>query len=358
MSRLSRRRFLQLTGAGLAAMAGAARLSARAQSRDIADAPPPPLWDVSPVKLGRVTAQGLAVRGGPGAEYPEWGRLRLDDVVTVFGQTEGQALQRHNATWCNIGSGYVYSSFLQPVEEVYNPVEEVGDGFWGQISLPYVDSRAAPGEDSPINKRLYCHSLLWVRERAEDPDGRWWYRLDSLRARDWVFWVPADAVRRVPERELKPIRPDVSDKRIVVDLGEQMLVAYEGDQPVLEQRISSGARFIARAAGLDYRTRPGRYHVTIKRPSLHMIGGTQGLDAYDYPGVPWVIFFNYTGLAIHGTYWHNDFGRPRSHGCIHVPPAVGQWLYRWTAPEAAYADHQVEAMRWFFGRPGTSIVVR
>ncbi len=363
---LSRRDFLRLAGAGVATALGAAWLPAAGSSpgRGAAsnparamDAPIPttPWDDDSPLKLGRVAVSRLTVRGGPGSDFPEWGQIYFDEVATVFGTVEGEALQRYNATWCNIGAGYVYSSFLQPVVEVYNPVEEVGDGFWGQITLPYVDSHDAPHLDAPVIKRLYCHALLWVRERAQDADGQWWYRLDSRRARDLVFWVPGDAVRRVPESEFTPIHPDVGDKRIVVDLGEQLLTCYEGSAPVLTQRVSSGARFIARAAGLDYRTRPGGYHVTIKRPSVHMVGGTENLDAYDLPGVPWVTFFNYTGIAIHGVYWHNDFGRPRSHGCVHVPPAVAQWIYRWTLPAADYRDFQITAHIF---RPGTLIVVR
>lgn len=365
MSRkLSRRAFLQRAAASMGALAAGAYLSGGLRARAQTGAPAAvasTAWDEGPVRLGRVCAPSLSVRGGPGADYPEWGRLGMDEVVNVFGQVEGQGLQRHNATWYNVGGGYVYSSFLQPVVEVYNPVEEVGEGFWGQITVPYVDARAGPGEDAPVVRRLYCHSLFRVRERAVSAEGvalgsaRYWYRLDSGRAQGAAFWVLAEAVRRILEAEFAPIRPDVRDKRIVVALDEQVLTAYEGDEPVLVQRISSGVRHIERAAGLDYRTRPGSYRVTVKRPSVHMVGGAPDLDYYDLPGVPWVIFFNYTGLAIHGTYWHNDFGRPRSHGCVHVPPSVGQWLYRWTMPVAGYDVSQASAGLF---RPGTTIVVR
>ena len=66
-----------------------------------------------------------------------------------------------------------------------------------------------------------------------------------------------------------------------------------------------------------------------------MTGG-EGSDYYDLPGVPFPTFITWTGVAIHGTYWHNDYGRPRSHGCINVTPAVALWFWRWTMPAAPY----------------------
>ena len=59
---------------------------------------------------------------------------------------------------------------------------------------------------------------------------------------------------------------------------------------------------------------------------------TSDLNAYELPGVPWVSFFTTTGVAFHGTYWHNDFGRPKSHGCVNMRTEEARWLYRWTLP--------------------------
>ena len=55
-------------------------------------------------------------------------------------------------------------------------------------------------------------------------------------------------------------------------------------------------------------------------------------DLYVLPGVPWCSFFTGTGIALHGTYWHNDFGDPRSHGCVNLPNSAAKFLYRWTSP--------------------------
>ena len=56
------------------------------------------------------------------------------------------------------------------------------------------------------------------------------------------------------------------------------------------------------------------------------------------PGVPLNTFFTLDGIAIHGTYWHNDFGVVRSHGCVNVPIPVAKFIYRWTFHTAPYTD--------------------
>jgi len=72
-------------------------------------------------------------------------------------------------------------------------------------------------------------------------------------------------------------------------------------------------------------------------PSKHMGDGklTDDIFAYELPGVPWVCFFHETGVAFHGTYWHHNFGRKMSHGCINMHTEEAKWLYRWTTPVAS-----------------------
>jgi lipoprotein-anchoring transpeptidase ErfK/SrfK len=63
-----------------------------------------------------------------------------------------------------------------------------------------------------------------------------------------------------------------------------------------------------------------------------------------------VTYFHWWGTAIHGTYWHNDFGRPRSHGCVNVPNEIAKWVYRWTTP-AVPPDKQ------FVDEKGTTVLI-
>lgn len=104
-------------------------------------------------------------------------------------------------------------------------------------------------------------------------------------------------------------------KWIDVDLSAQMLHAYEGDTAVASFWVSTGLP--------DTPTVTGQYYVYIKLPSTRMRG-----PGYDLPNVPYTMYF-YKGYGIHGTYWHNNFGTPMSHGCVNMETSQAAWLYDW-----------------------------
>jgi lipoprotein-anchoring transpeptidase ErfK/SrfK len=105
------------------------------------------------------------------------------------------------------------------------------------------------------------------------------------------------------------------ERWIDVDLSNQRLVAYEGDTPVYRVTVSTGL------PGTP--TVTGQYHIYVKYPAQTMSG-----PGYYLPDVPYVMYF-YQGYGIHGTYWHNNFGQPMSHGCVNSPTPDAQWLYNW-----------------------------
>lgn len=114
---------------------------------------------------------------------------------------------------------------------------------------------------------------------------------------------------------LAPPAPDTSGKRILVVLHEQMVYVYQ-DGVLLRQFLSS--------TGLPATpTVQGTFQIYIKYDAQEMIG-----PGYDLPGVPWVMYF-YRGYALHGTYWHNNFGHPMSHGCVNLRTPEAEWLYEW-----------------------------
>jgi LysM repeat protein len=114
-------------------------------------------------------------------------------------------------------------------------------------------------------------------------------------------------------------------KWIDIDLSSQTLRAYQGNTVVRSMIVSTG---IAR-----YPTPTGRFAVYSKYASIAMSG-----PGYYLPGVPHSMFF-YKGYAIHGTYWHNNFGTPMSHGCINLTRADAAWLYSWTPMGTAVVIH-------------------
>jgi len=124
--------------------------------------------------------------------------------------------------------------------------------------------------------------------------------------------------------------PD-KEKRLEVRLTEQLVLAYERGILVFATRASTGGRL---RSGI-YTTPSGEFITFHKRPTRHMAAGDIASSGFDLPGVPWVLYITQSGISFHGTYWHNDFGRPRSHGCINLTPQAAKWLYRWTTPTVA-----------------------
>ncbi|MGH2532814.1 MAG: L,D-transpeptidase [Thermomicrobiales bacterium] len=117
-----------------------------------------------------------------------------------------------------------------------------------------------------------------------------------------------------------PPPPGGYAKSIVVSISQQSLWAYEGNEVVLSTFISTGkARFD---------TPTGLFFINAKLPVQDMAGVIGG-ESYDVPSVPDVMYFTGVGHAIHGTYWHSNFGAPMSHGCINVPLGTSTWLYNW-----------------------------
>jgi lipoprotein-anchoring transpeptidase ErfK/SrfK len=100
-----------------------------------------------------------------------------------------------------------------------------------------------------------------------------------------------------------------------VDLSDQMIYAYEGDQIVASFLVSTGT--------WQYPTVTGQFHIYVKYLYADMAG-----PGYYLPDVPYVMYF-YDGYGLHGTYWHSNFGTPMSHGCINLSIPDAEWLFYW-----------------------------
>ena len=123
--------------------------------------------------------------------------------------------------------------------------------------------------------------------------------------------------------DLTPVQfPATDGKWIRVDLSQQIVVAYEGKKVIRAFRVSSGLP--------DTPTVTGTFHIRTKVVSQSMTGG-EGPMHYDLPGVKWVQYF-YEGYSFHGTYWHNNFGHPMSHGCLNMTNTDAKWLFDWATP--------------------------
>jgi lipoprotein-anchoring transpeptidase ErfK/SrfK len=150
--------------------------------------------------------------------------------------------------------------------------------------------------------------------------------------------------------------PDVlgdsdAEKHIEVDLTNQRVYAYEGDTKVYDFLVSTGKWG---------RTPTGEFTIWGKFRATKMSGGSKERGTYYYlPNVPYVMFFSNSeipaarGFSFHGTYWHENFGTPMSHGCINMKTEEAALLYAWADPDVG----DKKMMRATKENPGTRVVI-
>src|SRR5690606_9843159 len=166
-----------------------------------------------------------------------------------------------------------------------------------------------PHAQAPVVQRLEARQRvpLGVQE------GTFW----QIGADKWVQAADLNEVHIIP-----PPKDVESAQWIDVDVGEQVLVAYRGEQPVYATLVSSGR---------GSPTPLGNYPVWAKVTSIDMSNQGYEDNAYLVQGVPWVVLFQGHN-ALHGAYWHDRFGQRRSHGCVNLAPRDARWVFEWFGP--------------------------
>lgn len=220
---------------------------------------------------------------------------------------------------------------------------------------PYYDTgtcvnvRSGPGTEHQAVARLRTGVVLRVDNNIKIPDdkpegtnGRQWYKIvfeNNIRYPErvsggWYVAVDPTSVRPFSDGSEGEITSTGNNltasagspkptKRIVVDVSDQLLYAYDGDTLFMKEPVSTGLELT--------HTPVGTFSIYKKTPSRYMQGPLPGVSdqVYDLPGVPWDLYFTEGGAVIHGAYWHDHFGEPWSHGCVNLPSAQAQKLYQW-----------------------------
>ena len=275
-----------------------------------------------------------------------------DIVVPITNTTVGEDESAYNRVWYQVeDDGYVYSGGIQPVRTILNTPQQISlAGALGEVSVPFTDTHVQADAASDVVYRLYYESVHWVIASVVNPaDGQIWYSLLDDKFQQQYF-AQGKHIRLLSDGELAPLSPDVpaEEKLVVVNLPNQLVMAYERNQLVYATRVSTGG--LLRKG--KYTTPDGEFVTYHKRPTRHMAAGDLASDGFDLPGVPWVSYIHEKGYSFHGTYWHNDYGRPRSHGCINMTPQAAKWLFRWTTPSVPPEKEVV------YGRAGTRVEIK
>lgn len=157
----------------------------------------------------------------------------------------------------------------------------------------------------------------------------------------------AALAQALPEPKIDRVLGETTgeEKWIEVDLTNQVVRAHEGDRIVYEFPASTG-KFV--------HTPTGEYRIWSKFKYIKMEGGVKGTGTYYYlPNVPYTMFF-YQGFGLHGTYWHNNFGQPMSHGCVNLSIPNAEKLFYWAEPSVGTDQNSVRASS---DNPGTRVLV-
>ncbi len=185
--------------------------------------------------------------------------------------------------------------------EVAPEVEQPASTYTGETTTHMVES----GQELGLIARQYGVNIddIMLLNDITDPNIIWVGQ---------ELTIPAGG-EYVPENI--PAAPSSSGKSILVSTGDQRIYAYENGQMVWTQIVSTGLPATP--------TVTGDYNIYVKYVADDMSG-----DDYFLPQVPYTMYY-FQGYAIHGTYWHNKFGRPMSHGCVNLPVEQAQWIFNW-----------------------------
>lgn len=251
-----------------------------------------------------------------------WLTLRAPTPVHAPTEKSDQALPSHaNAAPKTNISKPPFSTFIEITAGC-------GPGYDASCAAVYSE----PEHTSSIVTQLREGVVLEVKDATTTPSGVWY----EITFNEWLrypervhgrWFIPASALIRVfiatKSEELLPNAERPMDKYIVIDRSEQTLYAYENDVLVMTQTISTGI--------LATPTPRGTFTIYKKTPSRYMQGPLPGISTkhYDLPGVPWNLYFTEQGGVIHGAYWHDQFGKPWSNGCVNVPRGPAEELYHW-----------------------------
>lgn len=302
--------------------------------------------------LGRITVGKVDVYAHPVVNSQIVGALYEDQVVPWIREVVGTMPGRINQRWVETPYGFMWGGNLQSVRNLPNlpvstlPNTSLGPGMWIEVTVPYVDlildnppSRAPwlqYRESVGLPARFVYSQVVWVDQVRTETDGRVWYRLNERFGSGDLFWGPAEAFRPLTADEIAPINPEAEEKRILVNIDYQTLSCFEGKHEVYFARISSGALYDLWGNPVDVWATPvGEFPIWRKAISLPLSGGSASAG-WSLPAVGWVSLFVGSGVAIHSTYWHNNYGEPSSRGCVNANPDDAKWVFRWSQPQVMY----------------------
>lgn len=208
----------------------------------------------------------------------------------------------------------------------------------GWVVHETLNIRSGPGAEFDIVGTAEQYQTIPIYDQQQSPDGVVWYRVGD------GMWVHAGFVGRVHSQG-RPPAVGAGERWIEVDLSEQVLMAHIGDEMVYAALVATGLP--------QWKTVEGLSRIWVKARHAKMSGGSrQEGDSYWLSEVPWIMYFD-RGYGLHGAYWHDAFGAPRSHGCVNLSPYDAWWLFHFAGPDAGARNWTLATAE----NPGTWVYV-
>lgn len=178
--------------------------------------------------------------------------------------------------------------------------------------------RSGPSIQSPRIKSWGAGRRVLLYEGVADASGGLWYRVSE--APEQPMYVHSSLVRQVAAVKFEA--GEFRGRWVNINLSQQVVTAYEGSTPLRVTLASTGTK--------KYPTEVGVWKIFYKLPKQDMDGGSRARGDYYYlKDVPYPQYFHRSGEGLHGTYWHDNFGRPMSHGCVNLSTPMAGWFYNW-----------------------------
>ena len=329
MNMISRRDFLKLGGLTLASLAFTPFL--------------PEFTGFEDSDLVRVAKDPVSVYKEPSDASQIMHTWIRDSLVHVYDTVQVDT-PGNNPHWYRVYGGFMNAARLQKVRVHYNiPLSSIPSNskILSEVTVPFTQAYRYNQWDGWFSTyRLYYSSIQWITGIDTGPDGKAWYVVQDEADKNLHYYVPAVQLRPVSAQEFTPLSPDVPPgaKRIDVNLTTQTLTCFEYDQVYFTTSVSSGVKML-------FDTPAGHFNIQVKLPSRNM-STTSPLadDVIPLVGVPWTSFFTSEGHALHGTYWHDNFGFPMSHGCVNMRNEDALRVFRWSTPTSGFDNINMQTL--------------
>ncbi len=284
------------------------------------------------------------------------GLVTLRMVRGFYLALDGESHVHHGGgkLWRTTNNAYVPQEFILPHKAVtdFQGVDFRQPGETRKLPLGWILNPRAwkyevDADAKKVHRKDHVARFTIVELTGKDVviDNRHYYE-----TKDGYWMKDVEGTLTKPGTAPTDLGPD--EKWIDVNLSTQSLVAFEGQKPVYATIISSG-RHNDKDPSKDHRTKTGTFRIREKHIAATMDDDSASDGPYSIQDVPWIMYFH-GGIALHGAFWHSNFGHERSHGCVNLEPYDAKNLFEWAGPRLPDGWHGVHATD---ANPGTRVIV-